>query len=77
MRFAVRWRGDPLGPVRLGLPGGYEIRGTGTVRWLREPRDGRGETKPGMGIEFDDVENNGRALIAEFVEMRAPDFHVG
>lgn len=61
--------------LELDLPGDHEIRVSGTVRWVRDPRNLGEETTPGMGIEFDELDHETHAVISEFVENRAPDFH--
>ena len=70
---------EPVGSevsVSLGLPGGYEINATGIVRWVRDPVDLESSEPPGMGIEFDSLDERSRELIREFVEqVREPAFH--
>lgn len=62
--------------VSLGLPGGHEINATGTVRWVRDPHDLEHSEPPGMGIEFNDLDERARSLIGQFVaEIREPAFH--
>ena len=61
--------------IQLALPGGFEIRATGTVRWLRYSGDEEaGAEPPGMGIELDAVDEADRLLIREFVQNRSPYF---
>ncbi len=61
--------------IELALPGGFEIRATGTVRWLRYAGDEEaGSEPPGMGIELDAIDEEDRLLIREFVQNRSPYF---
>jgi uncharacterized protein (TIGR02266 family) len=61
--------------IELALPGGFEIRATGTVRWLRHSGDeGAGSEPPGMGIELGAIDEEDRLLIREFVANRSPYF---
>lgn len=61
--------------LELGLPGGFELRASGTVRWLRYfGGEEDGSQPPGMGIEFDVISDEDRALIREFVQSRSPYF---
>lgn len=76
--FVVAYELQPVGTevsVELGLPGGHEIKANGVVRWVRDPRDPT-QVAPGMGIEFESLTDEDRAVIAEFVENRSPDFHI-
>lgn len=61
--------------IELALPGGFEIRATGTVRWLRYSGDEEaGSEPPGMGIELGAIDDEARLLIREFVQNRTPYF---
>jgi uncharacterized protein (TIGR02266 family) len=77
--FIVSYLTEPVGTevtLELGFPGAVEIRATGIVRWVREPRDISDETEPpGMGIQFINLSDEDRLLIHEFVDNRAPLFH--
>lgn len=78
----------PLGtPVLLSftLPGGKEpISLTATVRWVRGPEasatgaslfgDHQTDVKPGLGVEFVEVDARASEAIRAFMKMRAPDF---
>lgn len=61
--------------IAMGMPGGVEIRARGTVRWIRDPMNLGAGMEPGMGIEFDELDEETHAFIVEFVTMREPDFH--
>jgi uncharacterized protein (TIGR02266 family) len=63
--------------VNLGLPGGFEIEATGTVRWLRCSSGEDGTEPPGMGIQFTWIGEDDRELIREFVRHRSPLFFDG
>jgi len=60
--------------VEFFLPGGHEIRCKGEVRWVKDPVDNE-EMKPGMGIRFIDLPDDGLEAIQEFVANREPIFH--
>jgi len=61
--------------VELFLPGGVEVRALATVRWVSEPRELQDPwARPGMGVQFADLDARGHAAIAEFIENRAPLF---
>ena len=60
--------------IELALPGGFEIRATGTVRWLRGSGDEEGSEPPGMGVELSAIAEEDRLLIREFVQNRPPYF---
>ncbi|MBZ0118068.1 MAG: TIGR02266 family protein [Sandaracinaceae bacterium] len=76
--FVVSYLAEPVGTMlslELHFPGEVEICARGVVRWVREPRDLDGSNEPpGMGIQFVDLADDDRALIREFVELRAPLF---
>ena len=57
--------------VTFTLPGVREIRADGIVAWQRDPLHG----DPGMGIQFNHLEAEDRALIQRFVAKRAPLYH--
>ncbi|MCC7535515.1 MAG: PilZ domain-containing protein [Deltaproteobacteria bacterium] len=61
--------------VHLTLPGGFEERVQGNVRWVREPHDVGSDTTPGMGIGFVSLTAQQRELILRFVRKRAPMFY--
>lgn len=62
------------------------IRLEGTVQWVREPEAmslpgmvfGHGESRdvpPGMGIRFDDIDQDAVYAIRKFMMLRLPDFY--
>ncbi len=75
--FAATYVPLPVGTklsLHLSLPGGFEIRATGVVRWIRVQRD-PDCLPPGMGIRFDEIADEDSDLIREFVEGRDPYFY--
>lgn len=57
------------------LPGGFEKEILGFVRFVRDPMDMSGEHEPGMGIQFEELDGEGRELILRFIRKRAPIFY--
>jgi uncharacterized protein (TIGR02266 family) len=57
------------------LPNDYELRVTGVVRWLRDPHDLDGDTRPGMGLQLRGLSQEDQAMIREFLALRDPLFH--
>lgn len=57
------------------LPGGFSKTLLGTIRFVRDPMDMQSE--PGMGVGFDELDEEGRALILRFIRKRAPMFYEG
>ncbi|MEM9071263.1 MAG: PilZ domain-containing protein [Myxococcota bacterium] len=58
------------------LPGNFEFRANGWVRFVRDPFDLSQEgTEPGMGIQFEALDNKARELVLRFVRKRAPMFY--
>ncbi len=57
--------------VAFTLPAVGEIQTDGTVKWVRVPREG----KPGMGIQFERLAAEQRAMIVRFIEKRPPLYH--
>jgi len=57
--------------LSLTLPGDYEIRCTGEVRWHR-PYSEVSNAPPGLGIRFEDLPKEAVALIERFVRNRDP-----
>ncbi|MDD9944362.1 MAG: PilZ domain-containing protein [Myxococcales bacterium] len=58
--------------VLVTLPGGYESRIPGTVRFVRDPMDM--DSEPGIGVAFDRLEAEARDLILRFIRKRPPLF---
>jgi uncharacterized protein (TIGR02266 family) len=57
--------------VSFALPAVGEIKADGTVVWVRQPLEG----KPGIGIRFEKLGADERALIERFTEERPPLYH--
>ncbi len=66
--------GTPVAML-VTLPGGFEFRANGTVRFVRDPMDFTMESQPGMGIQFENLSSEARELILRFVRKRAPLFY--
>ena len=76
--FVATYALEPIGTkisLKLTLPDEREVEVTGTVRWLRDPRDHNPDAPPGMGIQFEDVASDDMRAIHEFVALRAPLFY--
>ena len=58
--------------VLVTLPGGFEKRIPGTVRFVRDPMDM--ESEPGLGVGFDRLDKEARELILRFIRKRPPLF---
>jgi len=71
--FVATYKDVPLGTpvtVRMTLPGGATDL-HGVVRWTRPPApDGHG--RPGIGIAFENVSEESRALLDAFCREREP-----
>ncbi|MEM9194146.1 MAG: PilZ domain-containing protein [Myxococcota bacterium] len=57
------------------LPGGFEVRTPGKVRFVRDPLDFSADSEPGIGIQFDNLQADQRELILRFVRKRPPMFY--
>jgi uncharacterized protein (TIGR02266 family) len=55
------------------LPGGFQKTIAGTVRFVRDPMDM--ESEPGIGVGFDHLDEQGRALVLRFIRKRPPLFY--
>ena len=56
------------------LPGGFEFKTNGFVRFVRDPLDFNSEAEPGMGIQFENLDAGSRDLVLRFIRKRAPIF---
>ncbi len=62
--------------VLVTLPGNFEFRANGWVRFVRDPFDLSQEgSEPGMGIQFENLDAHSRELALRFVKKRAPMFY--
>jgi uncharacterized protein (TIGR02266 family) len=57
----------------ITLPGGFEQRIPGTVRFVRDPMDM--DSEPGLGVKFDRLDKDARELILRFIRKRPPLFY--
>ncbi len=64
-------------PVALlvTLPGGFEFRVKGVVRFVRDPMHMGSEMNPGIGIQFQNLSQQARNLVLRFIRKRAPMFY--
>jgi uncharacterized protein (TIGR02266 family) len=67
-------RGTPV-QVLITLPGGFEKEVNGFVRFVRDPMDMNSESEPGMGIQFEALDQEARELILRFIRKRPPMFY--
>ena len=67
-------RGTPVNML-VTLPGGFEMRVTGRVRFVRDPLDFSADSEPGMGVQFDALQPNDRELVLRFIRKRPPMFY--
>ena len=58
--------------VLVTLPGGFESKIPGTVRFVRDPMDM--DSEPGIGVGFDRLGQEARELILRFIRKRPPLF---
>lgn len=73
--YNIQERGTPM-LVHITLPGGFDKIVNGTVRFVRDPMDlSADDTVPGMGIQFESLDAEGRDLILRFVRKRPPMFY--
>lgn len=76
--FIATYKLQPMGTqieVTFTLPDGHIVRATGSVRWVRDPRDESPGAPPGMGIQFDELLPEDREAIHAFIGARAPIFY--
>jgi uncharacterized protein (TIGR02266 family) len=59
--------------VLVTLPGGFEKKIPGTVRFVRDPMDM--DSEPGIGVRFDRLDEEARELILRFIRKRPPLFY--
>lgn len=57
------------------LPGGFEFKVDGWVRFVRDPMDFNSDSDPGMGIQFEHLSADARDLVLRFIRKRAPLFY--
>ncbi|MEZ4288889.1 MAG: PilZ domain-containing protein [Polyangiales bacterium] len=57
------------------LPGGFEFQCDGYVRFVRDPLDFSSESEPGMGIQFENLDEEAKELVLRFIRKRPPMFY--
>lgn len=68
-------RGQPV-TVTVTLPGGFETKVNGIVRFTRDPLDFAADSEPGIGVQFESgLPHDTRELILRFIRKRAPMFY--
>ena len=73
--YNIQPRGTPM-LVHITLPGGFDKIVNGVVKFVRDPMDmSADDTVPGMGIQFEGLDPEGRELILRFIRKRAPMFY--
>ncbi len=72
--YEVLPRGTPV-DMLVTLPGGFETRIAGRVRFVRDPLDFSADSEPGMGIQFEGLSAQDRELILRFIRKRPPTFY--
>ena len=72
--YSILAKGTPV-RVHVTLPGGFETRVNGYVRFVRDPMDMANDSEPGMGVQFENLDDTGRDLIMRFVKKRPPIFY--
>ncbi len=60
--------------VFVTLPGGFDFKTHGWVRFVRDPFDLSSDSEPGIGIQFESLEAASRDLVLRFVRKRPPMF---
>jgi len=63
--------------VLVTLPGNFEFRTDGWVRFVRDPFDLSSDdgAEPGMGIQFENMPAEARELVLRFIRKRPPMFY--
>jgi uncharacterized protein (TIGR02266 family) len=72
--YTTHQRGTPV-EVLVTLPGGFETKINGVVRFVRDSMDFGSESEPGMGVQFEGLTAEQRELILRFIKKRAPMFY--
>ena len=57
------------------LPGNFEFKVDGWVRFVRDPMDFNSDADPGMGIQYEHLSADARDLVLRFIRKRAPLFY--
>jgi uncharacterized protein (TIGR02266 family) len=72
--YEVHARGTPV-HMFVTLPGGFDFRTDGIVRFVRDPLDFAADAEPGMGIQFEGLAQEQRDLVLRFIRKRPPLFY--
>lgn len=72
--YDVHPRGTPI-HMLVTLPGGFEFRSDGIVRFVRDPLDLTAEAEPGMGVQWEALGAQQRELVLRFIRKRPPMFY--
>lgn len=72
--YNVHPKGTPVDSL-VTLPGGFEFRVNGVVRFVRDPMDLSQESEPGMGVQFEGLAAEHRELVLRFIRKRPPIFY--
>ncbi|MFW6050172.1 MAG: hypothetical protein ACODAU_03290 [Myxococcota bacterium] len=76
--FVSTYEVFPMGtPVHMlvTLPGGFELRADGIVRFVRDPLDMASDAEPGMGVQWENLGPQERELVLRFIRKRPPMFY--
>jgi len=57
------------------LPGGFDFSVPGMVRFVRDPMNFSSDSEPGMGIQFEALDDKARQLVMRFIAKRPPVFY--
>ena len=72
--YAVKPK-DSVVELFVTLPGGYDFKSLGVVRFVRDPLDLGANSEPGMGVQLAALSEEQEALIQRFIKKRAPFFY--
>jgi hypothetical protein len=67
-------KGTPCA-LLVTLPGGFDFRAHGAVRFVRDPMDFGSEQDPGIGIQWEGLSREARDLVLRFIRKRPPMFY--
>ncbi len=76
--FVATYNVVPIGSlieVLVTLPGGFEAKLPGKVRFVRDPMDFSMDSEPGVGVAFEALPEKERELILRFIRKRPPMFY--
>ncbi len=73
--FVATYNLKPVGTVvemSFRLPNGAILNIQGIVRWVREPRDEKNAPHPGIGLQFQNLSEQDKKAISDFIKAREP-----